>query len=135
MASVAGPSGKTGDFATLFSLFVCEIAGLAVHTFFDKLKRNDSLRSRDVIRLSIRMFLNFHSSTHFECAPDGFARSCCSRKCVFVHRPSGSNYTEYARSLQLANDVHAVNLVRQRRVLRTPPLHLKLKCRVPQVRH
>ena len=88
MVNVAGPSGKTRHFAGSFHCW-CERSLAWQYTVsFDESKRNDSLQSRDVMCLSIRMFFNFHRDIHFECAADGFTRSCCSRKCVLVHRPS-----------------------------------------------
>ena len=59
MVNVAGPSGKTRHFAGSFHCW-CERSLAWQYTVsFDESKCNDSLQSRHVVRLSIRMFSIF----------------------------------------------------------------------------
>ena len=59
MINVAGPSGKIRHFAGSFHCWCERSLAWQYTASFDESKRNDSLQSRDVMRLSIRMFLNF----------------------------------------------------------------------------
>ena len=94
------------------------------------MKRNGSLQSRDVMCLCIRMFQIF-IETYILSVLQTASQVPIAAGSAFLFIGCQASITERMSSLQFTNVVNAIDLVRQRRVLRIPLLHLKLECRVP----